>query len=72
MTATEDNPEILTGWGPIRAWFVKQGHPYSTKTLKAWRRDSGLPIHKTERFREVFAFPEELWEWLVRERFGKS
>lgn len=68
----DDRRKILVGWGPIRAWFVAQEQPFSMKTLKKWRREAGLPVHRREGYREVHAYPDELWDWLVRERFGKE
>ena len=67
-----EDPTVLQGWTAIRSYLRDQGVRVNTRTLQTWKKDHGLPVRRNALFREVYADPIELTEWILRELMGKD
>ena len=54
-------PLTLNGWNEIASSLRQRVH-----TVRRWEREDGLPVHRTGQGRDVsvFAFPNEILQWL--------
>ena len=54
-------PLTLNGWNEIASSLRQRVH-----TVRRWEREDGLPVHRTGQGRDVsvFAFPDEILQWL--------